>query len=74
MKFRPLLVMMLALNAVFVSGGVGLLAGSFEMRRESAPSRLSVARAEAAAVVAVSGVAKGAVRLLVWSVKTGSIQ
>jgi hypothetical protein len=35
---------------------------------------LSFARAEAAAVVAVSGVAKGAVRLLVWSVKTGSFQ
>jgi hypothetical protein len=51
-----------------------LLAGSFEMRRESALGRRSVARAEAAAVVAVSGVAKGAVRLLVWSVKTGSFQ
>jgi hypothetical protein len=74
MKLRPLLVMMLTLNAVFVAGGVGLLAGSFEMRRESALGRLSVARAEAAAVVAVSGVAKGAVRLLVWSVKTGSFQ
>ncbi len=68
MKFRPLLVMVLALNAVFVSGGVGLLG------REATSGRRSVARAEAAAVVAVSGVAKGAVRLLVWSVKTGSFQ
>ena len=68
MKFRPLLVMVLALNAVFVSGGGGLLG------RETASGRRLVARAEAAAVVAVSGVAKGAVRLLVWSVKTGSFQ
>ena len=68
MKFRPLLVMVLALNAVFVSGGVGLLG------RETASGRRLGARAEAAAVVAVSGVAKGAVRLLIWSVKTGSFQ
>lgn len=74
MKFRPLLVMVLALNAVLVSGGVGLLAGSSEMRREAATGRLSVVRAEAAAVVVVSGVAKEAVRLLVWSVKSDSFQ
>jgi hypothetical protein len=74
MKFKPLLVVALALNAVLVSGGVGLLAGSIELRREAASGRLSVACAEATAVVVVSGVAKEAVRLLVWRVKTDPFQ
>lgn len=74
MKFKPLLVVALALNAVLVSGGVGLLVGFFEVRREAAPGRLSIARAEAAAVVVVSDVAKEAVRLLVWRVKTDPFQ
>lgn len=51
-----------------------MLAGSFERRRKAATGRLSVARAEAAAVVVVSGVAKEAVRLLGWRVKPDSFK
>ncbi len=74
MKFRPLLVMVLALNAVVVSGGVGLLAGSLEVRRKAALGPLLIVRADAGAVVVASGVAKVAVRLLVWSVKSEPLQ
>ncbi len=73
MKIKPLVVVVLGFNAVAVSVAAGLLTGGLGVRGD-AGRRFPAVRAEAAAAVAVTGVAKEAVRLLVWRVKTGPIQ
>jgi uncharacterized membrane protein len=69
MKFRPLLIAALALNAVLISAVAGALVGGLGAVRDKGVGRAAGLRAEAAAVVATN-VAKEAVRLLVWRVKT----
>jgi uncharacterized membrane protein len=73
MKFRPLLIGALVLNAILISAGAGWLVGSLGAGRDAGVGRAAGLRAEAAVVVATN-VAKEAARLLVWRVKTAPLR